>query len=191
METISFRIVGITPLMMHNGRLANPLDHFAKQIKEITGKRKKTEDDHRAVARLEFEGGLYYDPKIGPYIPGANMDACLVDGARLHKRGKDIERCVQTVEDKIPLEYKGPHTDLDEMFKLFADMRTVVIGGKSIMRCRPAFPEWAAHFSLLYNPEMMNPADLQLCLESAGKYVGLMDGQRCGRFVATVNGKAK
>ena len=47
--------------MMHNARLANPLDPLVQEIKKLTGKRKKTEDDLLQIARLEWEGGFYFN----------------------------------------------------------------------------------------------------------------------------------
>ena len=39
-QTIGFRFVGIAPLLMHNGALANPLNPLVKEMKAITGLRK-------------------------------------------------------------------------------------------------------------------------------------------------------
>jgi len=38
--------VSDAPILLHNSRLANPMDEFAKQLKEITVAKKKTEDHH-------------------------------------------------------------------------------------------------------------------------------------------------
>lgn len=47
-------ITGTAPLLMHNSRLADPIDPIVRSMKKITGKTKKTEDDHAETARLEF-----------------------------------------------------------------------------------------------------------------------------------------
>lgn len=59
MEQIKLRLIGQTPFLMHNSRLANPLDVYTKEIAKRSGKRKKTEEDIEELARLEWEGGLY------------------------------------------------------------------------------------------------------------------------------------
>lgn len=87
MELVTLRITGTSPLMMHSDRLANPLNPATKAHKELTGKRKKTDDDHLAIARSEFIAGAYYDEKLGFYIPGANFDATFLAGAKLQKLG--------------------------------------------------------------------------------------------------------
>src|SRR3546814_21068521 len=74
MEILKLKIVGTSPLMMHSDRLANPLNPATKAHKELTGKRKKTDDDHLAIAKSEFIAGAYWDEKEGFYIPGQNFD---------------------------------------------------------------------------------------------------------------------
>ena len=67
---VRLSIEGTAPLLMHNIRLADPLNPIAKAMKAISSKRKKTDDDLAQLARLEFEGGLYVLPDLGPYLPG-------------------------------------------------------------------------------------------------------------------------
>ena len=45
-DTIKFRIIGSQPVMMHNGRLANPLDPYTKACKRISSKTKKSDEDY-------------------------------------------------------------------------------------------------------------------------------------------------
>ncbi len=52
MKTATYTIRGTTPMLMHSERLANPFDPLTKEIKAISGKRKKTEDDLLEMARL-------------------------------------------------------------------------------------------------------------------------------------------
>jgi hypothetical protein len=46
-KLLSLTIVGTAPLLMHNGQTADPLNKYAKMLKSVSGKRKKTEADHR------------------------------------------------------------------------------------------------------------------------------------------------
>ena len=41
---------------------------------------KKTDEDHIAMRRIEFESSLYLDPEQGPYLPGPNIARALLDG---------------------------------------------------------------------------------------------------------------
>src|SRR6478609_1208428 len=90
---------GGTPLIMHNERLADPLDSFAMALAQVTGIRKKTQADHEEIARREFFGGLYTEPTIDwpqpfdnclPTIPAWNVLRCLQEGAKRNKRGPDV-----------------------------------------------------------------------------------------------------
>jgi hypothetical protein len=49
-------------------------------------------NDPWQIARLEFEGGLYWDDKLGPYMPANMLRNRLATGARLIRAGKKIER---------------------------------------------------------------------------------------------------
>lgn len=52
-ETIRIRLTGDRPLLMHSGRLADPLDEIARNLGKVTGKRMKTAADHEEIARVE------------------------------------------------------------------------------------------------------------------------------------------
>jgi hypothetical protein len=182
---LSYTIEGETPgLLMHNGRLANPLDEMTKGLKEITSKRKKSDEDHVEVMRREWMGGLYFDEEIGPYIPGSCLDAILVEGAKKRKLGKSFKSAVFTDAGEYPLSYDGPRTIAglwaDPKFR---DVQGVRVGQARVMRCRPLFKRWALTFSVLLQPSELNPADVTEALEEAGRSVGLCDYRpRYGRF---------
>ena len=53
-RTLRFRITGAAPLLMHNGRLADPLDEHARAMARVADKRPKTEADHLRLAELEL-----------------------------------------------------------------------------------------------------------------------------------------
>ncbi len=80
-----FEIVctGTRPLLLHNVRLASPLNAFAKQMKALNAPRIKTDEDRFAMARVEFEGGMYFDPDLGPVMPGLNLHASIQEGAKV------------------------------------------------------------------------------------------------------------
>lgn len=187
MAEVTFKIVGTTGLMMHNARLANPLDPIAKEIKKITAKRKKTDDDYAELSRLEFVGGLYHDADLGPYIPSQNLEASIREAARLSKRGKDAERAILVLEH-AKLEYKGPR-DPKAMWEkqTFHDVRRVSGrgkgGGSSTMRTRPIFNEWSCEFTVIFKEDMINRDEIIEFVNTAGDVTGLLDNRpRYGRF---------
>ena len=58
-HSLTFRIIGASPLLHHNGQLADPLNPHAKAMARVSSKRKKTEADHAELSDLEFMGSLY------------------------------------------------------------------------------------------------------------------------------------
>lgn len=184
MKTATYSITGLTPLMMHSERLVNPFDTLTREIKAITGKRKKTEDDLLEIARLEWLGGLYHDDDAGIHVPGYNVMAALIGGGKLHKLGTAIKRSAIINEDKVTLLHDGAPQP-EALFKdtRFVDMRSVKVGTSKVMRCRPIFRKWALKFSVSYDESAIQRGDLDMCLRSAGQMVGLGDYRpRYGRF---------
>lgn len=185
---IRIELRGTAPLISHNIRLANPLDPIAKAMKLISGKRKKTEDDLLQLARLEFEGGLYLYPEIGPYVPGENIEKCVIEGARVTKQGKQVERGLFVSDNIVPLIYTGPRTAEqlwdDERFRHVAAVR---VGQSRVMRMRPIFHEWALEADAELDPGLLAIETLQQIVDDAGSMVGLGDHRpRYGRFTAHI-----
>jgi hypothetical protein len=181
---------GTSPLLMHNGRLVDPLDTVVKQIRMVSAKRRKTDDDHAEMAHLEWLGGMYFQPGVGPFIPAPNLQKCLVEGARLSKDGKKIERGVFIETMTVPVSYDGPR----ELEKLFADRRfvhraPVKVGMNRVMRTRPVFPRWGLHATGMFDPTVIDLADLCNAAQVAGSMIGLGDGRPTyGRFTCTLEG---
>lgn len=190
-EAVKFRIVGEAPLLMHSGRLADPLDGFVKKMKKISGKRSKTEADHEEMARLEWYGGLYLSEEGEIVIPSFVMEACLI--GRGGAAGKEKMRTQGTagmyIQDDIPLTYEDPQ-DIDERWaEVACRLRAKVkVGQASVMRTRPIFHEWSAEpIVIYYSPKILNPDAIIRWMEVAGEQVGLCDWRpRYGRFTAEV-----
>ena len=104
---VRYRLKGDSALLMHSGRLADPLSPVAKSIKQVSAKKAKTDADHERMAMLEFGGALYIDPNLGPFIPGENIEASIYEAARKTKEGK-LATSGLFVPGKSRLEYEGP-----------------------------------------------------------------------------------
>lgn len=187
---VRLSITGATPLIAHNIQMADPLNKFARQLKAVTKKRTKTDEDHLAMARIEFEGSLYYDDTLGPYIPGQNIEKCVVEGARISKQGKQIERGLFVLDDACPLVYAGPR-DIPGLWgggdSEFVSGMMVRVGTQRVRRTRPIFRTWALEVEAELDPALLNPEELQGIVDSAGAMVGLGDYRpRYGRFDARV-----
>lgn len=176
---IRFTLNGTSPLLMHNQRLSDPLDPFAKSLKVISGKKKKTDEDHEAMARIEFEGGLYHREEIGPYIPGVNIHRSLVEGARITRRGKDIDRglTIDTGSECCRLEYSGPR-DIEGLYSRpqdYVSRLSVVVGRVRVMRTRPIFRQWSLTCDTEIDTGQLNFDDVRDIAEAAGKMAGIGD----------------
>jgi len=192
MIDFTITLTGTAPLLMHNSRLSNPLDPATKALKKVTSKRQKTDDDHEQIARLEFAGGLYLDPDVGPFIPGENIARCLVDGAKLTKMGVKVTRGVFISTDVNPLSYKGPRAEQSLWDQGWRHMASVKVGTSRTRRCRPWFPEWAVQAEGVLDPAVLELDDLVTIASNAGSLIGLGDWRpRFGRFTATVQQIAK
>lgn len=183
MQTISVTIIGSRPLLMHADVFADPLNPLTKAHKALTGKRKKTDDDYEAIAKSEWRGGLYYDENLGPFIPGVNIEACLVSGAKLSKLGAQLKRSVEVMEERCRLEYEGPRTVQGLWDRRFYDARSVKVGQARLMRYRPIFRHWRAECTIAFDPESIDRDQIISCLRDGGQYCGIGDYRpKFGRF---------
>ena len=195
-ETISLKVEGITPLIMHNGQMRDPLNHYAKELKKLTGKRKKSDEDHFAIAELEWEAGLYWAEDTGPYIPSRTLRKLLIEGARKSKDGKIVEAHV-VAAGPAPVQYDGPR-DIQGLWNTgrsngavvstFVDRRIMTVQRNAVARTRPIFPAWTADLVYQYDAAECQPDQVRQWLEQAGHHVGLLDGRpEYGRFIVSAD----
>ena len=186
MKTLIFEIESIVPLLMHDDKTANPLNDFTKKLKALTGKRKKTDEDHAAIAEVEWTASLYYEN--GKYIiPTKVLEAALLASAKQFKKGTLLKQCV-IVSDDLVLDFKDKNLTPEKLYKVagYADMRTVKIGQAKTTRCRPLFNSWKGEFTVILDDEKLNAEEIEQIVSNAGKYVGLCDYRpRYGRFEVT------
>ena len=183
-DSIEFKIEGVSPLLMHNGQLANPLNPLVKQMKAITGLRKKSDENHIEISRLEFRAGLYVSASGEIEIPSEVMESCLIEGAKKSKLGKQFKSSICIMENST-LDY-GEKLSVDELWKRseeFVDVRGVKVGQARVMRTRAIFRNWKLAFTVHYNADLVNPEQIHIALDDAGSQVGLCDYRpKFGRF---------
>ncbi len=203
MEQIKFKLNGETAILMHNNRLANPLDKYSQEISKKSGKRKKTIEDIWELARIEWEGGLYfYDGEIK--LPMRVINKCFERGATKQKNGMLWKTGCLIEQDYCPLSYAGkkisvedidevPNPALDEFFQKNMFQAMVKVGTSSILRTRPLFNKWSCELTVIYDSSVMNKESLIQAAKDAGRLVGLCDwrmekGGQFGRFSVDVIG---
>lgn len=168
MKTVQVTIKGTCPMMQHQ-MIAD----------DTTIKVRSGEKDYS----MEWKKAMYFDNKIGCYIPADHIYGALAKSAvnfqitgKGKKTYKDLVRAAVIVnEEKIPLGKKEP----DEI-----DARFVSVQRNRVNRQRPKFNEgWEAKFSLTILDDQLASGVLKEIIEHAGKFVGIGDFRpRFGRF---------
>lgn len=176
-------------MLMHSARLSDPLDPATKALAKVTGKRKKTEDDHAEAGRLEHAGGLYIDADRGPYVPGQNVEAVLFRAASRFKLMSALRAAMLIPGTVHPLIYRGPR-DAEGLWtdKAFVHRASVKVGTSRVIRTRPIFAKWQVEVSGELNTDEIDPERFEQIADVAGRLVGLGDWRpRFGRFDVRVS----
>ena len=194
MKTLKIRVTGDSALLMNKDTLSDPLNPKTQEIKVLTSKRKKLEEDHLQIAELGYRSALYYDEGVGLYLPGAMLKASMVNGAKMQRLGAAFKRSVIVLEDMIPLNYEGPTTP-DGLWedKNFVDVRSVGVMTARVMRYRPKIRNWSVNATILYAEDLVEEADLMRAIENAGMFAGVGDfrpecGGNFGRYSVEIIG---
>ncbi len=187
-KTCNVEIHGASPLLMHNGDLADPTNYYTKKISEINSKHhsKRTEADEEKRSEYEFQGGLYFDDEVGLNIPDFVIEGCVREGATVNSNGKKVVAGLQCNGLINPLIYDGPNTR-DGLYKdkRFVDRRRVRLDKKStLIRTRCRIDNWQLSFELLIIEDVISIDDVERAVVSAGRLKGLCDYRpKFGRFV--------
>jgi len=192
LPTVQIRFQGVSPLLCHNGQTADPRNTFAKAMKAISGKRKKTDADYDEMARLEWLAGLYRTSD-DIVIPDYVIESTMIAGAKKSKRGPQA-KCGLFFTQHASLQFVGKPdsiTDetLAEMFSSgdFTHTIGVKVSMSKVMRTRPIFRNWSLDAIAQYDPDVLNLRDVEEIATDAGKLVGLGDWRpKHGRFDAEV-----
>lgn len=191
---VTINLVGSSPLLMHNPRMVDPEFDLNREIKALTAKRKRTDEDLQAIERLEWYGGLYHEGEVVTQ-PVSKVRKCLINTAKIMKLGKGIERTLilsGTTSDalSVPLVHDGPKT-LQGLFELprFHSRLSVGVNGRRVMRVRPSFFPWALSVSGEFITDAgVNLDDFTRIVELAGTVEGIGDNRvnGYGRFTGTL-----
>lgn len=170
-------IEGTAPLLMNNGRGADPMHEATKKLKELsqTRSKDKTEEVLKLIAQNEMNVKLYLNSDGVPYIPELNIEACILRGARKYRDGKLASAGLRVV-DAQPLEYDGPKTFdgllADERFQYRCGFKQ---GQVRVYKVRPMFTEWKQTFTVEFDTSIISAESLVKYIKTAGIYVGIGD----------------
>lgn len=172
-DTMKIEVVGLTPMLIHNGRTANPLDPYAKKMKSLTSKRQKTEDDIIALLDVQWESALYWNNEIGLHMPSENLFAAFHKGAKKHKLGVKVGGISFPSPIGYPIITKN-HMDFD---KLKADpsnkfVKPVTIQRAKTISCRPILFPWELNFELEFDTSIIDPNEIKTILTTMSQRIG-------------------
>jgi hypothetical protein len=187
---LSVTLTGTHPMLMHNGRLANPIDPWTRQLKALTSKRKKTDEDILQIAQVEARAGCWetVDGMLG--IPSAAVWRCFYDASKQFKLGTTVKKSFYFDDVVEPLTVAGSQISATDFVADFdnVDYRTIKVQTSRVMRARPKVPvgwQTTHHFELF--DDVLDKRDLVNVMDSAGRLYGLGDWRPTyGRFTVEV-----
>lgn len=181
-QSQKYRLIGVAPLILHNGQTRDPLNHFAKALKKVSAKRNKTDADHEEMAKIEWYASLYLsDGRV--CMPGENLERLVLDAAKKLKLGKQVQAGVFCPGVAI-IEYHGPET-VDELWEdpRFRFTTAVRVNQSAVMRTRARFDRWSFEMEIRYDPQMIDLAQLHQIMTIAGESIGCGEWRpKFGRF---------
>ena len=179
-------------MLLHNGQTADPRNIYAKAMKAVSSKRKKTDADLDELAKLEWMAGLYrfQDDLV---VPDYVIESVLIGGAKKSKRGPQAKTGIY-ITGHASLLFPGKPASIDDgtLESMFASGQYVHVAGvrvgmAKVMRTRPIFREWSALVEMQYDPDVLNLREIEEIVADAGKLVGIGDWRpKHGRFEAKV-----
>lgn len=202
MEIITVKITGIRPLIMSNPQMIDPDNKFTRRASELQAELKSIKKDNfaaREVKRREIEknewmGSIYWSEEGGGiYLPGEMIQACIKEGAKKNKLGKQIDSAFQPIEDAAVEVGKRLPKTLEELYKFpeFSFRKAVKIPprtGAMVMKVRPMVPRpWTATFVVEFDETVLSKDQVIKSIIDAGTYVGVGNWRpKFGRFTVEV-----
>ena len=184
-SSLRFRMVGVAPLLMRSAVLSDPLHPLARGIREIVGKRLKTEADHLKIAELEWHANLWIaDGRL--VIPADVIMAAFVNGAKTRRLGRQA-RAGLICPQHCMLQYHGP-SSIDELWNdnSFRFRAPVRVQQAITIRTRPIIHDWQTEVELHFLPTLLNKRDVIEILRLTGEQIAIGDWRpKFGRFEAS------
>jgi len=173
MKNLKCKVFGNNEIRINNPQSADPLNKYAKKFKELNANRKKTDSDIELMRNLEIESKLYFDEKIGVWIPsswimagiaGESFKQCKISKA--NTRG-----AVYITNTKIKLNYLGMKSvkKIDDLV-LNPEFRTTQLlkqGQVKIAKGIPTFNNWSFDIDLDFDDEIITENEIKRILKVA------------------------
>jgi hypothetical protein len=180
-QTLKVTYNGIDSILQNNPQMSDPLNKYSKEMKQITGKRKKTDDDIAAMRDLEVRAKIYFDDTAGIYVPSSWVQASIagVSWSRAKIKKGDIRACVFVTEQKLKLNYHGMDNvkkpiDIvgNEQFHLVQSLKQ---GQVRVVKATPIFNNWSFSCEIEFDDSIINESELKQLIEYGAKFGGFGD----------------
>jgi len=184
MKSIKFEVKGTTPLMLNNPQVVNPFNSYAKAMKEITSKRKKTEEDNQELFRLKFLASIYQDNSGRYIIPSEQFKKSLEESAKENKLGKEFIRS-SFIFDNAVIDFADKDKSPEQLYEIgtYVDIRDCGVRGARIPVARFIIPTWSTTIEVFYNEEKLEEDEVVKHMEIAGLRYGVGTyRQKFGKF---------
>lgn len=185
LKKLKFKLTSDSPLLLHNGQTADPLNKYAKMLKQVSSKRAKTDADFEELARIEWHAALYTDEgKV--CLPAEVLEAAFASGARKLKLGKQALATIFVTRNAL-LHFDGDALSIDELWERDNNRFTVGvrISQSKVMRTRFRADQWMCEPEIQYDDTMLNRSQIVDILKATGAQVGLCDWRpKFGRFTS-------
>lgn len=186
----TLQLTGARPMLMHNARMANPIDPWTRALSALTGKRSKTDEDLQQIMITEARGSCYETTDGSLGLPNRIVWASLYNAAKAFKQGENIKRAL-SYEDVTPPMYIGERTVKCEEWLSDTEhisYEGVVVAGRRVMRSRPKItPGWVSQHTFDLLTDVIDFRDLAPIIERAGRLGGVGDRRPIyGTFTAKV-----
>lgn len=179
MQTVSFRITGISPLLMNRFT-----DEAAKSVTErvsstMVAKQKLTPQE-------ECEKALYMEEGGEVIMPAENLMSCIIEAGKHFKAGKSKLTTLKTTMLTGCVFFNDMHFKLEYNEPWCVDSRSVVnpaTGGR-LIKHRPKFYDWSFAGTVEIDTQDISLDLVREVFDTAGRKIGLCDyrPQRKGPF---------
>ena len=179
-------MTGVCPLMLNNPQTVNPMNGYAKELKALTSKRSKTDEDQNEILHIRFLASPYLNQKMQYIIPANMIAKSFEAGAKENKLGAKFQRSVFVFSDAL-LKFDENGCTPEELWQNFAekyvDIRPVGIQKSKVVTARMVIPEWSLEGELFFDESQLNKSEVWPAMNNAGLRYGLGTYRQCyGRY---------
>ena len=204
-------LTGVTPIQLQNFKYQHPSEPLYKIRTPISLKRKKTEEDHITLSKLDFlmschwqiddtddcdcivdsNGNVSFAGFKNPYMPAEMLRKSIRNSAKAlnNRKGSAFDRGVTVTKDML-LNFEG-EKDCNAMWndKLYVRLRGER-NGNLIWITRVKIPDWSVNFSLTCDTSQVELSELETMLTASGMYSGVgsyrpENGGNAGKFTVS------